>query len=150
MFSFWKKRKRKSIDQEGLETVSDGEQSERPIYDVAASLLSDVGCVREVNEDCIRFVQPGDPKVVAKKGVLVLVCDGMGGHSAGEVASNKAIDVISRVYYEESGGPQTALKKGFNQASRENFEMAEKDEDLKGMGTTCTAVGLKKGSGPAR
>jgi len=146
MFSFWKKRKRKSIDQESVETVSGGEQSERPKYEIAASLLSDVGCVREVNEDCIRFVQPGDPKVVAKKGMLVLVCDGMGGHSAGEVASNKAIDVISRVYYEENGEMQSALKKAFNQASREIFAMSEKDEALKGMGTTCTALVLKNGS----
>lgn len=146
MFSFWKKRNRKSIDQVGPETVSDREPSEKPKYEIAASLLSDVGCVREVNEDCIRFVQPGDPNVVAKKGVLVLVCDGMGGHSAGEVASNKAIDVISRVYYEDNGAMQPALKKAFNQASREIFEMSEKDEALKGMGTTCTALVLKNGS----
>src|SRR5262249_31457894 len=146
MFSFWKRRKRNSVDHERLETASDGELSEKPKYEIAASLLSDVGCVREVNEDCIRFVQPGDPDVVAKKGVLVLGCDGMGGHSAGEVASNKAIDVISRVYYEEKGAPQSALKKAFNQASREIFEMSEKDEALKGMGTTCTALVLKNGS----
>jgi PPM family protein phosphatase len=146
MFSFWKKRKQKSADHDPPEAVSEQAQSEPPKYEISASLLSDVGCVREINEDCIRFVQPGDSEVVTKKGLLALVCDGMGGHSAGEVASNKAIDVISRVYYEESGAPQIALKKAFNQASREIFEMSEKDEALKGMGTTCTALVLKNGS----
>ncbi len=151
MLRFWKKSKHKPADpgrpeQRVGEPASGQEQPQKLKYEVAASLLSDVGCVREVNEDCIRFVQPGDPEVAAKKGLLVLVADGMGGHSGGEVASNKATDVISRVYYEESGEPQSALKKAFNRASREIFEMSQKDEALKGMGTTCTALVLKNGT----
>lgn len=157
MFKFWKRSKKqvnakhdadeKQAKTNGTEAASDVDKKPQPVkYEVVASLLTDVGCQREINEDCIRFVQPGDPDVANKKGLLVLVADGMGGHSAGEVASSMAIDVISRLYYQELGDPQSALKSAFNQASREIFEVSEKDENLKGMGTTCTALVLKNGT----
>lgn len=44
---------------------------------------TDVGCVREHNEDSLAVAPP-----------LYVVCDGMGGHAAGEVASEIAVDVI--------------------------------------------------------
>ncbi|MFY9574983.1 MAG: Stp1/IreP family PP2C-type Ser/Thr phosphatase [Blastocatellia bacterium] len=138
-------------DGKHLETTVDHPQDlqekSQPIkYDVVVSLLSDVGCQREINEDSIRFIQPGDPDVLGEKGVLVLVADGMGGHSGGEVASGMAIDVISRVYYQESGETQALLSRAFKQASREIYSVSEKDEGLKGMGTTCTALVLKNGA----
>ena len=49
--------------------------------------LSDVGCVREVNEDNLRVLRPSEPNELARRGILVVVADGMGGHNAGEVAS---------------------------------------------------------------
>jgi protein phosphatase len=153
MFKFWKRSKNKSRDNSGQEMPQNAGESPEPEhepvpikFDVSASLQTDVGCVREINEDCIRFVQPADPGVVATKGLLFLVADGMGGHSGGEVASSMAIDVISREYYSQSGNPQSALKKAFNQASRQVFEVSEKDAGLKGMGTTCTALVLRNGS----
>lgn len=112
-------------------------------YDVVVGMLSDVGCVRELNEDSGTFIQPEDPEVLASKGLLILVADGMGGHSSGEVASGMAVDVITRVYYEDKGDPQAALKKAFREANREIHKAAEKDESKSGMGTTCTALVLQ-------
>src|SRR5690349_6779903 len=57
-----------------------GAQDTSVRYEVIASLLTDVGCRREVNEDCGRYVYPRDERVLADKGLLVLVADGMGGH----------------------------------------------------------------------
>src|SRR5262249_42771834 len=154
MFKFWKRSKRNSGNNQTAKAHNKADSTrpaaevkpEPPKYEVQVSLLTDVGCQREVNEDSIRFVQPGDASVLARKGLLVLVADGMGGHSGGEVASSMAIDAISRVYYEDPDDPQSALKAAFNQASREIFEVAKADESLKGMGTTCTALVLNNGA----
>ena len=115
-------------------------------FDIVASMLSDVGCVRELNEDSGAFIQPDDPEVLASKGLLILVADGMGGHSAGEVASRMAVEVISRIYYEDGGDPQSALKEAFREANRAIHKTAEKDESKTGMGTTCTALVLQNGT----
>ena len=115
-------------------------------FDVVASMMSDVGCVRELNEDSGTYIQPADPEMRASKGLLILVADGMGGHSAGEVASRLAVEVITRVYYEDSGDPQSALKKAFREANSEIHKAAEKDETKAGMGTTCTALVLQDGT----
>lgn len=115
-------------------------------FDLVASMLTDVGCIRELNEDSGNFVQPEDPEVQASKGFLILVADGMGGHSAGEVASRMAVEVITRTYYEDGGDPQTALKKAFSEANRAIHSTAEKDESKAGMGTTCTALVLQNGT----
>jgi protein phosphatase len=115
-------------------------------FDLVISLLSDVGCVRELNEDSGMFVEPEDPELRASKGTLIVVADGMGGHSAGEVASKMAVDVITQAYYEHRGEPQAALKKAFREANRAIHKAAEKDASKNGMGTTCTALVLQNGS----
>lgn len=113
---------------------------------VVASLLTNEGCDRELNEDCSRHIHPGDPKTLAAKGVLTIIADGMGGHSAGEVASRIAVEVIARVYYEDSGGPEAALEKAFHEANRKIYEASLSNQGRKGMGTTCTALVLRNGS----
>jgi protein phosphatase len=90
-------------------------------------------------------VQPRDPEVLRRKGVLVVVADGMGGHSAGEVASRLAIDVIHRTYFAEGGGPPPTLVDAFHAANKEIHDASEADPKLAGMGTTCTAIVLKDG-----
>jgi serine/threonine protein phosphatase PrpC len=114
-------------------------------YRIVASLRSDVGCVREINEDSGKYVQPNNPDVLASKGMLFVVADGMGGHSAGEVASSLAVETISRVYYEEGGAPEESLKAAFKEANREIHAVSVKNASLSGMGTTCTALVLKGG-----
>jgi len=115
-------------------------------FDVVVSMLSDVGCIRELNEDSSTYVQPDDPEVRASKGTLIVVADGMGGHSAGEVASGLAVEVVTRVYYEGKGDPQSALKKAFREANRVIHKAAAEDESKAGMGTTCTALVLQNGT----
>lgn len=113
-----------------------------PAFEIDASVQTDVGCVREINEDSGRMVRPSDPALLAAKGTLVVVADGMGGHSAGEVASQMAADVVSRVYYETRAEPGAALRRAVEEANRQINEAAAIDSAKHGMGTTCTALAL--------
>lgn len=112
---------------------------------ITVNVVSDVGCVRTANEDSVLSVFPHDPDILEKRGVLVVVCDGMGGHSGGEVASRIAVETIHRSYYgEDRKGPVT-LAEAILAANRAIFAAAKADVQLAGMGTTCTAVVLKDG-----
>ena len=126
-------------------TARETQQLEVPppaAYEIDASVQTDKGCVREINEDSGRMVRPADPQLLASKGTLVVVADGMGGHSAGEVASQMAADVVSRVYYETKAEPSAALKRAVEEANRQIHQAAAEDEAKHGMGTTCTALAL--------
>lgn len=121
-----------------------------PAYEFVVSVLTDVGCRRESNEDSGRYVKPNDPELLSTKGVLVIVADGMGGHAAGEVASRMAVEVISRTYYDDvallKADAPIALKRAFEKANRAIYEQSRKEKTLKGMGTTCTALALQNSS----
>jgi protein phosphatase len=114
-------------------------------YTITVSITSDIGCQRATNEDFARSVLPGDSDVLRSRGVLVVVADGMGGHSAGEVASRLAVEVIHRTYYGGGDGGPPPLADAVLQANRAIFDMAEGNRELAGMGTTCTALVLRGG-----
>jgi protein phosphatase len=91
---------------------------------------SDRGLVRANNED----------SVYAGARLLALA-DGMGGHAAGEVASQLVIAALAHLDYDEPGGDllnklETAVHEG-NSAIAEHVDL---DPDLDGMGTTLTAI----------
>ena len=151
MFTLWKKSKPKRVDHDRSEqkveqNSTEQEQYRAPEYDVVVSLQTDPGCLRETNEDQIFLHRPDDPALLKKKGVLVIVADGMGGHSAGEVASGMAIEIINRVYFDDANDPSSALKTALQEANSQIHKASLAEEGLKGMGTTCTALVLQNGS----
>lgn len=115
-------------------------------YEVVAVMQTDPGCIRETNEDSVKYFRPTDPAELARKGVLAMVADGMGGHSAGEVASRIATDVIKNVFYETDDEATDALKNAFSAANQEIHRASLADKALEGMGTTCIALVLQDGS----
>lgn len=141
MFKFWKKSKPDS-----KLAATSALAPAREEFAVTASVQTDVGCHREINEDSSTFIEPGSGELLSARGRLVVVADGMGGHSAGEVASRIAVDVISRVYYDTPGDPVSALRTSFIQANREIHQSSTEDQARKGMGTTCTALVLRNGT----
>src|SRR5690606_17506249 len=72
---------------------------------IIAASLTDVGCVRQGNEDSFRIVRPLDD---SRNPLLAMVCDGMGGHAAGETASRLAAELIA-TNYRGDGEPGEAL-----------------------------------------
>jgi protein phosphatase len=111
-------------------------------WEIAGHVLSDVGCVRDLNEDRCRIVQPSDAGERSRRGVLAVVADGMGGHSAGEVASELAVDAVHRAYYDAAGEPGDALAEALETANRAIFASASAEKKLAGMGTTCVALAI--------
>ncbi len=112
---------------------------------VEASVMTDTGPRRQSNEDCGKVVRPLDPEQLAKKGVLAIVADGMGGHEGGEVASQMAVQTVSEVYSASRVEPQAALVQAFQGANREIYQLSRRRNELAGMGTTCTAVAVVNG-----
>ncbi len=138
MFSFLRRWKKKRL---AATTPDAPATTDRPAffaYETDGAMLSDVGCVRQVNEDRGCFQQ-------SERSALLLVADGMGGHAAGEVASNLAVEVISRVFTEENATVEQALETAFHTANREIYQAASYDKTRQGMGTTCTALVLRDG-----
>ncbi len=111
--------------------------------DYRAVASTDVGSVRNNNEDNLIFIRPHDPDRQKTKGCVALVADGMGGHSSGEIASQMATEVIPRNYFDSPQDTLKALQKSFEKANRLIFKKAQEKAQLKGMGTTCTVVVLQ-------
>ncbi|MFN8668462.1 MAG: Stp1/IreP family PP2C-type Ser/Thr phosphatase [Gemmatimonadaceae bacterium] len=116
-----------------------------PELRIEAGLSSDPGCVREINEDCARIIRPTTPESLARHGLLAVVCDGMGGHEAGEIASRLAVETIVKRFEEEDGDPLVLLPRALQAANRAIFDAADRNHKLKGMGTTATALILRGG-----
>jgi len=96
---------------------------------------TDVGKVREINEDSL-FVDEDTG--------LFIVADGMGGHQAGEVASEMAVKAISLSIKENLSNNNKILsmiKDSISRANNEIFNKSIKNPQLNGMGTTVV-IGL--------
>ncbi len=95
-----------------------------------AHALSDIGKVRETNEDSFVCRPP-----------LFVVADGMGGHVAGEVASRMAVETVdSGVAAVNGAEPLALLTEAITRANGLIFRMAQDNSDCAGMGTTLTAA----------
>src|SRR5207237_8368237 len=78
---------------------------------------------------------------------LFAVADGVGGHKAGEVASQTAVETLQREFTEPTtDGLVDAVKK----ANRTVWNLAESNRDQRGMGTTLTAIALVDDGGEER
>ena len=97
---------------------------------------TDVGKKRDHNEDAFGFVETDDLTVY-------IVCDGMGGHAAGEVASKIAVDTIKEVIQNSVGEePNVRLARATKESNRKIREYAENNPKAKGMGTTVVMLAV--------
>ncbi len=105
---------------------------------------TDLGRVRENNEDKFEFFEPGDEETLAIKGRLYAVADGMGGHAAGQIASELALKTVISSYYQDSSPMiEESLRAAVQHANALIFETARAIPERSGMGTTLTALILR-------
>jgi serine/threonine protein phosphatase PrpC len=116
--------------------------SESETLGVWISALTDSGKVRPHNEDYIGYLVPEDRGVRASHGALMVVCDGVGGGSAGEVASERAVHRILRDYYAQSTETEIEDRLIFavQQANAELYAENQRDPDVRPMSTTVVAA----------
>ena len=100
---------------------------------------TDVGRVRQNNQDCY-LVEDN----------LFVVADGVGGHRGGEVASLTAIEAMRASFNEHEEPTLAELIGAVLQANRAVWEKAQADPQLRGMGTTLTALALVVEDGEER
>src|SRR5215510_9359295 len=101
-----------------------GSGVQSPELRVEAGLSSDKGCVREINEDFARIIRPTSSEQLAQRGLLAVVCDGMGGHEGGEIASRLAVETIVKRFESDHGDPLITLPRALVAANRAIFEAA--------------------------
>lgn len=111
--------------------------------DIDCAGLTDVGRVRENNEDCY---------AILKETNIFIVADGMGGHKAGEIASRTAVEIMRRHYSRKVVARIKGNKEEIRHTMINSFELANdtiidlacEDEDLHGMGCTMVMTFLDK------
>jgi protein phosphatase len=126
--------------------VTSGHEEDRPCGDelkvveiqtgleVEVAAISDVGCHRANNEDNFGYDLQSQ---------LFVVCDGMGGMAAGEVASSAAVNQLLSSY-ESLGSARMDIEERLHQAimtaNRAVWATAQENRQLHGMGTTLVSA----------
>ncbi len=104
-----------------------------------AAAVTDRGRKRPSNEDAFGFS--------VEAGVYV-VCDGMGGAAAGEVASSLAVDEVLRMVTHRGDDDNiplvTAAEKAIYAANEAIYSRAQRNQRLSGMGTTLVVMAAKE------
>lgn len=101
------------------------------LYSIASASLTETGKVREINEDA-----------VLEAGNIFAVADGMGGHQAGEVASDLALGVIGQYIEDNLGliGGEKLVEKAVESANATVHQKAESSAKYRSMGTTVSVL----------
>jgi serine/threonine protein phosphatase PrpC len=120
--------------------------SENHMMELDFAQLSDIGRIREHNEDCLGSVQPASPAHAQSHGWLFVVADGVGGQDLGELASRAAVESLLGNFRKSAGGESHApLLRRLVQAA--NHDVYEKGRSASPGGsaiaTTIVACALR-------
>lgn len=101
---------------------------------------TDKGKVRSINQDAFYI------NTLSDGSALAVVCDGMGGANAGDIASKTAVEIISQYLlngYNQSMSSDDItrlINNAITSANLEVYALSQKDEQLRGMGTTAVVA----------
>lgn len=115
-------------------------------FHLNASQRTDIGPQRKTNEDRMITVIPEDTQVLAQKGALFIVADGLGGYTKGDIASEMAVNAVRDYYYQDANTDNgasllAAMKHANTLVYQGNLAQSNQDPE-KMMGTTCVAAVL--------
>lgn len=99
--------------------------------------VSKVGLIRTQNEDSIGVFKTDN-------GILAIVCDGLGGNNAGEVASQLSVDTIYQTFKDSDQADYSErIRESYEKANNAVYEKSSSDSELEGMSTTAEVLFLK-------
>ncbi len=142
---------------DALAATPDPGSEPRPPLEVTVAAASDIGQVREHNEDHFLVGNLDARELLdttnvwvastADRGPFLVVCDGMGGVEGGEIASELAAQVVWRELKTTSAtrDPEVfarLVRRAVRVASHDVHAMAKREPGLRGMGTTLSAAGV--------
>lgn len=117
------------------------ERTPRCVPLIKFGVKTDLGRIRENNEDKFDFYEPEDPTLLAARGCLFAVADGMGGHAAGQIASELALKNLVQCYYDSpTDDIPTSLLEALSSANEVVHNVSLMVPERNGMGTTITAA----------
>jgi PPM family protein phosphatase len=109
-------------------------------FKISFCMKSDLGKIRQKNEDFM-------DEFVYKSGKVFLVCDGLGGHAGGEVASKLAVGTIKEFIKTNAdviSDIPSLIREALTMANITILKKAKENSELLGMGTTCIILILYK------
>lgn len=102
--------------------------------------LTDPGRTRKHNQDSLGTGEDWDSALLARKGVLILVADGLGREGTGAVASDLAVRIVQYEYYQDpSPDVRQGLTHAIEKANAAIVDQATRNPGYSGMGTTLVA-----------
>jgi protein phosphatase len=112
---------------------------------IRAAACTDVGMVRELNEDAVMTVEYWrDSQVDSAAGFLYVIADGMGGAEAGEIASAIAVGAIREQVQLRLGDTNAdaaaLLQEATEEANRKILEYVSTHPEARGMGSTAVGA----------
>lgn len=140
-----------------LEEETGSETDDSPTVVLAMRLVSledagrtDIGRQRDHNEDCfsvqteIKKIEGPQGRALQAKGLYIL-CDGMGGHASGEVASALAVETLQQYFaerWQDKLPTETEIREAIQQANRVLFDLNQRNASAGSgrMGTTLVLL----------
>ena len=108
------------------------------LYQVSVYCISDIGLIRQNNEDAWKLL---------KDLQFFVLADGMGGHQAGEVASQETVDRLCTLFQErynptltDLSQTENCLKEIVKEVNSVVYRMGKEFTELRGMGTTLCCI----------
>jgi PPM family protein phosphatase len=125
-----------TLTQHAVSCVRRNVKKRRGDGDMQIAFQTDVGMVRKHNEDSGEVFTKGEH-------FLAVIADGMGGHKAGDIASQEALKVIKEawVHFEENvGNIKDWIQSVLNDTNKHIFQFSQVNPETRGMGTTIVAA----------
>lgn len=120
-------------------STPNGATGETPQIAMRIVQRTDVGRVRSENQDFAITTTPEE----SGYGFLMVVADGMGGHRGGATASQMAGEIVKSEFLAaaaENASIAQNLRVALETANQRIFAESQANQDLRGMGTTCSAL----------